>query len=146
MAAPTYDAIVIGGGHNGLTAAAYLGNYEDYLYKKELMAEAAEKPREEPEREIKTPAAPGARRRAKRKVNPYKIQALTGKIGEVESAIHSHEARIATLDQMLATEELYRDYPLFRTTLEEHDRLKEELARFLDQWEKLQSQLASLET
>ena len=110
------------------------------------MAEAEEKPGKEPEREIKPEAAHGARGRAKRKVNPFKIQALTGKIGEVESAIQSHEGRIATLAQMLATEELYRDYPLFRTTLQEHDRLKEELTQFLDQWEKLQSQLASLET
>src|SRR5438552_10265413 len=80
-------------------AAAYLGNYEDYLYKKKLMAEAEEKPGKEPEREIKPEAAHGARGRAKRKVNPFKIQALTGKIGEVESAIQSHEGRIATLAQ-----------------------------------------------
>ena len=76
---------------------------------------------------------------------PYKLQALAGKIEELESTIQTHETRVAVLAQMLASEELYRDYSLFRTTMEEHDRLQEELAGFMQKWEKLQSELAAMQ-
>jgi predicted nucleic acid-binding Zn-ribbon protein len=78
-------------------------------------------------------------------VNPDKIQQLQQKIDEIEAAIHTHETRIAVLAQRLATEELYRDYVLFRSTMEEHDQLQEELASFMQQWEQLQYDLASLQ-
>ena len=45
---------------------------------------------------------------------------------------------------MLSSEELYRDYPLFRSTMEEHDRLQEELSGLMQRWEKLQSELQQL--
>jgi cell shape-determining protein MreC len=63
----------------------------------------------------------------------------------MEAAIHTHEARIAALAQRLASEDLYRDYTLFRATMEEHERLQEELSRFMEEWERLQTELASLE-
>jgi ATP-binding cassette subfamily F protein 3 len=124
-------------------ATVYLGNYEDYLYKKASQAPAAV-PAAAPVREAAA-EAPARGASAKKKVNPQKVQALAGKIEEVESTIHGHEARIATLGRILASEELYRDYPLFRTTMEEHDRLQVELARLLERWEKLQSDLAQLQ-
>jgi hypothetical protein len=49
------------------------------------------------------------------------------------------------LARMLASEELYRDYALFRTTMEEHDRLHAELLDFMQKWEKLQSELAAMQ-
>ncbi len=89
---------------------------------------------------------PKVRRPArKKKVNPYRIQALSDKIGGLEAQIQTHETRIAVLSQMLASEELYRDYTLFRSTMEEHDRLQDELNRYLAEWEKLQSELGSLQ-
>ncbi len=45
---------------------------------------------------------------------------------------------------MLSTEELYRDYPLFRATTEEHDRLQAELSGFMERWERLQAELLQL--
>jgi ATP-binding cassette subfamily F protein 3 len=129
-------------GNGGVTV--YLGNYEDYLFKKKTESEAAQplKPEATPGPQGDSPGA--TRERSKKKVNPYKIQALTDKIAELESSIQTHEIRIATLGQMLASEELYRDYPLFRTTMDEHEQLQQELTAFLEKWEKLQEELAEL--
>ena len=134
----------VGGG----TAVQYLGNYEDYLAKK-----ASELERKDATQEAKDaggtaiPRAAGERAEQprKRKVNPYKIQALTQKIEGIEAEIQTHETRIAVLARMLASEELYRDYTLFRSTMEEHDRLQAELTRYMEEWEKLQAELSSLQ-
>ena len=130
------------------TAVQYLGNYEDYLAKK-----ASELERKDATQEAKDaggtaiPRAAGERAEQprKRKVNPYKIQALTQKIEGIEAEIQTHETRIAVLAKMLASEELYRDYTLFRATMEEHDRLQAELTRYMGEWEKLQAELSSLQ-
>ncbi|HYK87215.1 MAG TPA: ABC-F family ATP-binding cassette domain-containing protein [Acidobacteriota bacterium] len=130
-------------------AISYLGNYEDYLFKKQ-----AEQQCEQPAAsDDSVPEAPDEQgdahaqgRARKRKVNPYRIQQLTGKIEEVEASIHLHETRIAVLAQMLASEELYRDYQLFRTTMDEHDKLQQELNHFMEEWEKLQTELSALQS
>ncbi len=128
------------------TATVYLGNYEDYLAKKKLEAETATQPvparsaQEEPERD-----APIASRPKKKKVNPYRIQALEEKIRDVEARIQTHETRIAALAKMLASEDLYRDYTLFRATMDEHDQLQHELTGLMEEWEKLQNELATLQ-
>ncbi len=62
----------------------------------------------------------------------------------MESSIHTHETRIAALAQRLASEDLYRDYTLFRATMEEHEQLQEELARFMQEWENLQAELMQM--
>jgi ATP-binding cassette subfamily F protein 3 len=130
------------------TAISYLGNYEDYVFKK------AEQEKTQSAK-LETPAAgtvPVAPVEAdvpfnlkKKKVNPYKIQQVKERIEQIEGSIQVHETRIAVLNQMLASEELYRDHQLFRSTMEEHDRLQEELGQFMGQWEKLQSELAALQ-
>jgi ATP-binding cassette subfamily F protein 3 len=128
------------------TATPYLGNYEDYLLKKKAELEA-EQPRQAESASEPSARASGngvSRERARKKVNPFKIRQLTSRIEEVEAAIHTHETRIAALAQRLASEDLYRDYTLFRATMEEHERLQEELSRFMEEWEKLQTELASL--
>lgn len=127
------------------TAAHYIGNYEDYLYKKK--AELETEPEPAPDRS--TPPAGKEATEAgptrKKKVNPYKIQQLTEKIENVEAMIQTHETRIAVLAQMLASKDLYRDQQLFRSTLEEHDRLQEELGGLMESWEKLQTELQELQ-
>ncbi len=134
------------------TVITYLGNYEDYLARKESEMKSAETLREqEPEETVESEAGiqapdPDSGRSKKKKVNPYRIQALTGKIDAVESEIHTHETRIAVLAQMLASENLYRDYTLFRSTMEEHDRLQEELTSLMTRWEALQTELAALQS
>ncbi len=129
-------------------ATVYLGNYEDYLAKKKMeveqLVEGAEPEITDtietaPEKSESEPA-----RSKKKKVNPYKIQALTEKINGVEAEIQTCETRIAVLAKMLASEDLYRDYTLFRTTMDEHDRLQRELTELMEKWEKLQSELAAL--
>jgi ATP-binding cassette subfamily F protein 3 len=133
------------------TAVPYIGNYEDYLYKKKADQQALESENGQQERGGGRKPSPGAEEPEaqapkKKKVNPYKIQQLVDRIAGVESAIQSHETRVAVLSQMLASSELYRDQQLFRTTLEEHDHLQEELAGFMEQWEKLQTELAELQS
>ncbi len=130
-------------------AIASLGNYEDYLARKKRNLEEVAR-REPPKEDTAVPetggnGAEGAAPGRKKKVNPYRIRALSDKIGGLESLIQTHETRIAVLSRMLASEELYRDYTLFRSTMEEHDRLQEELNRHMVEWERLQSELASLQ-
>ncbi len=130
------------------TAISYLGNYEDYLLKRQAEQEC------EPATAAEDSAVPAAKsdapevqeRSRKRKANPYKIRQLTGRIEEVEASIHLHETRIAVLAKMLASEELYRDYQLFRTTMDEHDKLQTELNHFMEEWEKLQAELSALQS
>jgi ATP-binding cassette, subfamily F, member 3 len=130
------------------TAISYLGNYEDYVFKK---AEQEKAQSGKPEMAAAgTSPAPSVEADVpsnlkKKKVNPYKIQQVKERIEQMEGSIQVHETRIAVLTQMLASEELYRDHQLFRSTMEEHDRLQEELVRFMGQWEKLQSELAALQ-
>jgi ATP-binding cassette, subfamily F, member 3 len=134
----------VGGG----TAVQYLGNYEDYLAKKAAELEPKVAPHEAKDSNgavISRSPDERAEQPRKRKVNPYRIQALTQKIEGLEAEIQTHETRIAVLAKMLASEELYRDYTLFRSTMEEHDRLQAELARYMEEWEKLQSELSALQ-
>jgi ATP-binding cassette subfamily F protein 3 len=121
-------------------AVPYLGNYEDYLARKKV---EPEQPKPAPQAEGN--GAEAAARQKKKKVNPYRIQTLSQKIEGLEATIQTYETRIAVLSNLLASEELYRDYTLFRNTMEEHDRLQAELNQHMDQWEKLQSELASLQ-
>ena len=128
------------------SAVAYLGNYEDYLRKKAEMelrqASSAEKkdPAPTPD-EADAIGQPDAR---KKKVNPIRIQQMKERIEKLEEQIHLHETRIAVLNQMLASEELYRDHQLFRSTMQEHDDLQAELIRYMDQWETLHSELDAI--
>ncbi len=130
------------------TAISYLGNYEDYLYKKAEMEKAqavqlAGASLEAAPAQAEEADAPASIK--KKKVNPYKIQQVRDRIGQLEGRIQVHETRIAVLTQMLASEELYRDHQLFRTTMEEHDHLQQELNQFMAQWEKLNAELEELQ-
>jgi ATP-binding cassette subfamily F protein 3 len=129
-------------------AIPYLGNYEDYVFKKAELEKAQTAPAESHVQE-------GPRSRAeelgtqqglrKKKVNPYKIRQVQERIERLEGQIQLHETRIAVLTQLLSSEELYRDHQLFRTTMEEHDNLQQELSRCMDQWEKLHANLEELQ-
>ena len=131
------------------TALSYLGNYEDYLFKKaELEKEQAAQPENPalgsaPSRADEPDVQPGLK---KKRVNPYKIQQAKERIEQLEGQIQLHETRIAVLTQLLASEELYRDHQFFRTTMEEHDTLQQELTQYMDQWEKLHSELEELQS
>ena len=50
------------------------------------------------------------------------------------------------LTELLASEDLYRDHQLFRSTLEEHDHLEKELNRLMEQWETMNAELEYLES
>jgi ATP-binding cassette, subfamily F, member 3 len=130
------------------TAISYLGNYEDYLFKKAEIERAQAGQSEKPIPTISQSGqeAPAAKPElSKKKVNPYKIRKIQEQIDAVEGKIHLYETRIAVLTQMLASEELYRDHQLFRTTMEEHDRLQQELNESMNQWERLHSDLEALQ-
>jgi ATP-binding cassette subfamily F protein 3 len=128
------------------TAIPYLGNYEDYLFKKAELekvqdtASGIPSPVHSSSKEPEVPPEP-----KKKKVNPYRIQQVKDQIERLERQIQVHETRIAVLTQMLASEELYRDRQLFRSTMEEHDQLQKELGHMMEQWEKLHTDLEALE-
>ena len=132
----------------GQTALSYLGNYEDYLEKKAKMENAHTEQSAQPIPVVPQSDAdapdPGQERR-KKKVNPYKLQKIREQIEEVEGQIQLHETRIGVLTHMLASEELYRDHQLFRTTMEEHDRLQQDLNRCMARWEELHAELETLQ-
>jgi ATP-binding cassette subfamily F protein 3 len=128
-------------------AAVYLGNYEDYLAKKKLeleQASAAEPISPEAAERAPEKNEPDSGPARKKKVNPYKISALAAKINGVEAEIQTHETRIAVLAKMLTSEDLYRDYTLFRSTMDEHDHLQKELTGLMEEWERLQTELTAL--
>jgi ATP-binding cassette, subfamily F, member 3 len=130
------------------TAIPYLGNYEDYLFRKAESEKAQSLSSENSESTAKhsgdnEPEAQAAVR--KKRVNPYKIQQMRDRIEGIEGKIHLHETRISVLTQLLASEELYRDHQLFRTTMDEHDQLQRELTSFMEEWEKLHAELESLQ-
>ncbi|HTY61431.1 MAG TPA: ABC-F family ATP-binding cassette domain-containing protein [Acidobacteriota bacterium] len=129
------------------TAISYLGNYEDYLYKKAELEKAQAAKAETPVTET-APAgvapADGEQGARKKKVNPYRIRQVQEQIEKVEGQIQLHETRIEVLTKLLATEELYRDHQLFRATMEEHDQLQQALDHCMAQWETLHSELEEL--
>ena len=141
------------------TAVTHLGNYEDYIFRKAKEEEAAAAEAEAAavataqisQAESAAPfaacaltaAAPPAEIR-KKKINPYKIKQITDKIEKLEGQIHLHETRIAVLNHMLSSEELYRDHQLFRTTMDEHDMLEKDLNVCMAEWEMLNSDLEAL--
>jgi ATP-binding cassette subfamily F protein 3 len=129
-------------------ATPYLGNYEDYQLKKldlERMQAAGKDVAGDMDQARSEATAVKVQPPAKRKkVNPYKVQQVELRIQQLEGQIQSHETRVAVLNQMLASEELYRDHQLFRSTMEEHDKLQQELEGYLAEWEKLNADLDGL--
>jgi ATP-binding cassette subfamily F protein 3 len=129
-------------------AVPYLGNYEDYVRKK---AEMELKQADVPEKADADSSSPGQNGTVehsgvrKKKVNPIKIRQMKERIGKLEEHIHLHETRVAVLNRMLASEELYRDHQLFRSTMQEHDRLQAELTRLMAQWEGLNAELEAMQ-
>ena len=75
---------------------------------------------------------------------PIRIRQMQERIEKIEARIHLHETRIEVLNRMLATEDLYRDQQLFRSTMQELDDLQAELDRLMDQWENQQHELDSV--
>jgi len=138
------------------TAVVHLGDYEDYLFKKVELEKAAAFAAETVASRNGAVAHPTSLKTApqdeagkkgevrKKKVNPYKIKQLTDRIEKLEGSIQLHETRIAVLNQMLSSEELYRDHQLFRTTMDEHDRLEKDLGVCMAEWERLNSDLEAL--
>jgi ATP-binding cassette subfamily F protein 3 len=131
------------------TLIPYLGNYEDYMLKKQDLERGASM-----ETENQALPVPQATKRKmdvrsgfrKKKANPIKIRQIKEQIEELEGQIQLHETRIAVLNQLLASEDLYRDHQLFRSTMVEHDQLQQKLNKLMYQWEKRHAELESLET
>ncbi len=130
------------------TAVSYLGNYEDYIHKKEvdgLRSAQSEKLRSGAVSQTMEKGAEVRSDLKKKKINPYRIRQVKGEIDQLEAQIQLNETRICVLNRLLASEELYRDHQLFRATMDEHEHLQTELNRFMDQWERLHSELELLE-
>jgi ATP-binding cassette subfamily F protein 3 len=129
-------------------AVSYLGNYEDYVRKKAEMELKQADLSEKADALSSISGQNGADEHSgvrKKKVNPIKIRQMKERIGKLEERIHLHETRVAVLNQMLASEELYRDHQLFRSTMQEHDHLQAELTRLMAQWEDLNKELDAMQ-
>jgi len=132
------------------TAVTHLGNYEDYLFKKAEREKAAAEAvvavsaRSSSAAPAAASAAAPPEEARKKKVNPYRIKQITDQIEKLEGQISLSETRVAVLNQMLASEELYRDHQLFRATMDEHDRLEKELGVSMAEWERLNADLETL--
>jgi ATP-binding cassette subfamily F protein 3 len=129
-------------------AVPYLGNYEDYVLKKAEMELKQADLSEKADAVSSMSGQNGADEHSgvrKKKVNPIKIRQMKERIGKLEEQIHLHETRVAVLNQMLASEELYRDHQLFRSTMQEHDHLQAELTRLMAQWEDLNKELDAMQ-
>ena len=135
----------------------YIGNYEDYRYKKSLLEE--EESLEPPiETAIVEPATSQPestresrkqkkRREAKIRSTLAKSQApIKRRIEQIEKQLHEKEARKKEIDALLADPSVYEEKTRVLPLLEEEPVLGKEIKALESQWEELQTQLEELQT
>ncbi|GHU71390.1 thiamine ABC transporter substrate-binding protein [Clostridia bacterium] len=107
----------------------YLGNYDDYLAKKE---------RRTPADDADTPGITRtelAKRRKKERAEQERARALKERISRMESDIDDLEKRIAELEALLADPALYENSARAADAAKEHNQLNELLAERMSEWE-----------
>jgi ATP-binding cassette subfamily F protein 3 len=125
--------------------SVYPGGYDDYLYKKQLIAEretspngagkAETKPLPRKSKERKRLEA-DERNRAFRRLDP-----IRKRIAALEDQIEKATASYNALTQLLCDPAVYQDKAKFFETLEEHNRLKKEIDAKTAEWEKISSEI-----
>jgi ATP-binding cassette, subfamily F, member 3 len=139
---------------------SYLGNYEDYLWKKQ---------QEDPESiagiqiandlrswgkapPVSKSAAPSAAEKADAaqpargseqnpndrpvRVNPQKLQALTDRIAGIEEEIAAMESRIKIMERQMADADFFKDHQQAQDSLARWEEAQEVLKEKMRQWEK----------
>ncbi len=145
------------------TVEHYIGNYEDYLYKKRLMEkhqeetakpEKAEKSeKSEPPKDADTDAAAKGESRKERKrreaqtriaLNRQKAP-IVKKINRIEKELHLKETRRKEIQEILGDPASYEDRDKILPLLEEEPALAKAINDLEAQWEELQAELEEIE-
>jgi len=108
------------------------GNYDTYLRMQLLQQEerAAAPARKEPPRPAAADARAAGGKPAKRKRRfPYR------KVEELEADIATEETRLAELEKLLASAELYRDGDRVKEAMQTFEETKEKLRQLYEHWE-----------
>jgi ATP-binding cassette subfamily F protein 3 len=138
----------------------FLGNYEDYQYKKNLIAQAQIEaeveqakpaPAEPVESEAETDAPKESRkdrkrREAQNRIALFKRQApIREEIQKIEKRLEAKEARKKEIEALMADPENYGKREVIMPLLEEDPVLTKEIKELETRWEDLQSQLEEIE-
>lgn len=133
----------------------YLGNYDDYQYKKSLMAEAAlETPDEElvlmepePDSDSRKESRKDRKRReAQSRIALFKRQGpVREQIQKIEKQLMLKEARKKEIECLMADPNNYGNREIIMPLLEEDPALTKEIKELETRWEELQSLLEEIE-
>jgi ATP-binding cassette subfamily F protein 3 len=134
----------------------FLGGYDDYLYKKQLMAQqAADDDGAESQRSVeKKPSSTPSPRKSKEQKrleaeqrNRYAQQVgpIKKRIAAIEEEIEKATEAFDALTQELCDPALYLDKAKFFETMERHARLKKEIDAKTVEWERRSSELETAE-
>jgi ATP-binding cassette subfamily F protein 3 len=133
----------------------FLGNYDDYQYKKNLTAQAAaEAPIQqpvivepEPDSDSRKESRKDRKRReAQSRIALFKKQApIREQIEKIEKQLALKEARKKEIEALMADPEIYGKREIIVPLLEEDPALAKEIMRLEARWEELQSQLEEIE-
>jgi ATP-binding cassette, subfamily F, member 3 len=135
----------------------YLGNYEDYQYKKNLLAQVEAEPEAPQERPAPVEAEEDSdgpkesrkdrkRREAQNRIALFKRQApIREEIQKIEKRLEAKEARKKEIEALMADPEIYGKREVIRPLLEEDPALAKEIKELEARWEDLQSQLEEIE-
>jgi ATP-binding cassette subfamily F protein 3 len=138
--------IEVGGGH----AVVYLGNYEDYRYRKEHAGEAA------PVRDgsaspnglqskpgtSATDARAPASNEKRRRVNPQRQLQMRQAVESLEEQIARVEAEIKDLEAAMAQQDTFKDAVTAQQVVARYDQQREQRAALVARWEE---QIAALQ-
>jgi len=128
----------------------YLGNYDDYLYKKGLEeAESGEGP---PPLEGTAKDLPGRKSKDQKRVEAEvrnrffrQTQGLRRRIAEIESALEQGSRDLQGLEEKLADPEVYRRGENISDLVKSHGDLKKKVQELTSEWETLSLQLEEIE-
>ncbi|MBZ0168372.1 ABC transporter ATP-binding protein with duplicated ATPase domains [Candidatus Methylomirabilis lanthanidiphila] len=142
-------------------ATPYAGDYDYYLYKKQLMAEeVADNRQAEPSSATAAvSAAQGsgvkeARSRERKTKEQKRAEAQTrnqihrtsssiqSSLSKIEAEVAAAEKSLEELSQTLADPETYRDKERFQETLERHTQTTRRVAELTAEWDRLSSQMS----
>jgi ATP-binding cassette subfamily F protein 3 len=133
--------------------ASYPGNYEDYLYKKDLEKRAAEKEGEETSTHEVSARELSARKNKEQKRYEAQVrnrfyrqtQELRRKVREVESSLEQATREMKELEQQLADSEIYRRGENIAVLVKSHGDMKKRVETLTVEWENLAQNLEELE-
>jgi len=142
-------------------ATSYVGDYDYYLYKKQLMAEAAAAGSpirsDSADIPVSTPQRSEAReaRSKERKTKEQKraeaemrnrlhrtSHLLQSSLSKIEAEVAEAEKSLEELSLTLADPHTYRDKERFRETLDRHTQTKRRLAELTAEWDRLSGQMS----